>query len=146
MLNIPYSVWSGFFNDLTPEQAVDELSAAGFRYAELSLEHGIDMLAQRQRVAGNGVHAQLKILQRLVGAVGDLHRAKHGQAILLQCAVDHAEDIGKDFDFGTLQQLTVGVAEPDAFGSFRGKADAFLCGDAVLRGSARNGVFGGCNV
>lgn len=48
MLNIPYSVWSGMFNDLSPEQAVDELSSAGFRYAELSLEHGIDMLAQRE--------------------------------------------------------------------------------------------------
>lgn len=48
MLKIPYSVWSGIFNDLTPEQAVDELSAASFHYAELSLEHGIDLLAQRQ--------------------------------------------------------------------------------------------------
>lgn len=44
MLNIPCSVWSGMFNDLSPEAAVDELVAAGFAYAELSLEHGRDLL------------------------------------------------------------------------------------------------------
>lgn len=40
MLKIPYSMWSGMFNDLSPEGAVDELAAAGFTHAELSLEHG----------------------------------------------------------------------------------------------------------
>lgn len=39
-MNIPVSVWTGFFGDISPEAAVDELTNAGFTHAEFSLEHG----------------------------------------------------------------------------------------------------------
>lgn len=43
-MNMPFSVSSGFFYDLTPEAAVDEFAAAGYTHCEFGLEHGIPML------------------------------------------------------------------------------------------------------
>jgi sugar phosphate isomerase/epimerase len=43
-MNAHISVWSGYFGDLSPEEAVDELVAAGFSCAEFSIEHGIQLL------------------------------------------------------------------------------------------------------
>ena len=48
-MNIPYSIWSSYFSDLTPEAAVDELVKAGFSCTEFSDEHGAALL---DRVVG----------------------------------------------------------------------------------------------
>ena len=48
-MNIPYSIWSSYFSDLTPEAAVDELVKAGFSCTEFSDEHGAVLL---DRVSG----------------------------------------------------------------------------------------------
>lgn len=46
MKNLPLSVWSGYFNDVEPEEMVDIFLQEGFSCTELSLEHG-KMLLQR---------------------------------------------------------------------------------------------------
>ena len=38
------SMWTGFFNDLTPEEAICRLAKADYRYAELSTDHAGSML------------------------------------------------------------------------------------------------------
>lgn len=38
-MNFKYSVWTDYFNFLTVEESVEKLSAAGFSYAELSINH-----------------------------------------------------------------------------------------------------------
>lgn len=43
-MNIPYSVWSSYFAELSPEAAVDELVRAGFTCTEFSDEHGAALL------------------------------------------------------------------------------------------------------
>ena len=43
-MNMPFSVSSGFFYDLSPEAAVDEFAAAGYTHCEFGLEHGIPLL------------------------------------------------------------------------------------------------------
>ena len=40
------SMWSGFFYDLTPEKAVQQLAKADYRFMELSTEHSEKLLAQ----------------------------------------------------------------------------------------------------
>ena len=48
-MNIPYSVWSSYFTELSPEAMVDEFVRAGFSCTEFSDEHGAVLL---DRVSG----------------------------------------------------------------------------------------------
>jgi len=43
-MNMPFSISTGYFYDLSPEACVDELAAAGFTCSEFGLEHGIPLL------------------------------------------------------------------------------------------------------
>jgi sugar phosphate isomerase/epimerase len=43
-MDLKLSMWTSFFIDLTPELALEELAQAGWRYAELSDEHGKALL------------------------------------------------------------------------------------------------------
>ena len=45
-MNFKYSVWTDYFNFLPVEESVDKLSAAGFSYAELSINHTQTLLAR----------------------------------------------------------------------------------------------------
>lgn len=47
-MEIKKSISTGFFSDLSPEECVKELAAAGFQYAEFGLEHGVVMLEGSQ--------------------------------------------------------------------------------------------------
>lgn len=51
-MNLPISVWSGFYYDLAPEKAIDALLAAGFTYTELSEEHGKILLERAKGTLG----------------------------------------------------------------------------------------------
>lgn len=53
-MNAPVSVWSGYFGDLSPEEAVDELVAAGFSHGEFSIGHGIQLLKRPGTPVDNG--------------------------------------------------------------------------------------------
>ena len=43
-MNLNISMWSGFFYEMTPEEAVKQLSKANYAFAELSTEHAEKML------------------------------------------------------------------------------------------------------
>lgn len=43
-MNLNISMWSGYFHELTPEDAVKQLSKADYRFMELSTEHSEEML------------------------------------------------------------------------------------------------------
>ena len=45
-MNFKYSVWTDYYNFLSVEESVDKLSAAGFSYAELSINHTHTLLAR----------------------------------------------------------------------------------------------------
>ena len=50
-MNLPVSVWSSYFVQLSPEAMVDEFAAAGYSVTEFSDEHGAVLL---KRAAENG--------------------------------------------------------------------------------------------
>lgn len=49
-MKLPVSVWSGYFWDLSPEAAVDEMLAAGLNHTEFSIEHARVLLAREGSV------------------------------------------------------------------------------------------------
>ena len=44
--NIKLSIWSSYYVDLSPKEAIDEIARCGYRYTELSDEHTDMLLAQ----------------------------------------------------------------------------------------------------
>lgn len=51
-MNIPYSVWSSYFVDLSPEAMVDEFIKAGYSCTEFSDEHGAMLLERAAGIPG----------------------------------------------------------------------------------------------
>lgn len=45
-MNAKLSIWSAYYIDLPAERAVDEIAASGFKYSELSDEHGEELLSR----------------------------------------------------------------------------------------------------
>jgi len=61
-LNLPVSVWSSYYVDLSPEQMVDEFAAAGYTVTEFSDEHGAALLERAAGIPGGAekIGAELK--------------------------------------------------------------------------------------
>ena len=54
-MEIKCSVWSDYFSFLTIEEAIDKLSAVGFRYAELSINHTNTLLKREGKPEETGL-------------------------------------------------------------------------------------------
>ena len=70
-MNVAVSVWSDYFGDMTPEEAVDELVGCGFRYAEFAIGHALQLLERPGTPVEKGkalrAYAEQKGLQFLQG-------------------------------------------------------------------------------
>lgn len=53
-MNAKLGIWSAYYIDLSPEEAVDEIAKAGFKYSELSDEHGQILLERGKDEVATG--------------------------------------------------------------------------------------------
>ena len=110
-MNLPLSVWSSFFVQLSPEEMVDEFAAAGYSVTEFSDEHGAVLL---QRAAESGkspaqVGAELKAY---ADAKGVSFPQGHLYLAVDLCAPDAAEILLPWLDLYVSLGVRAGVLHP----------------------------------
>lgn len=110
-MNLPLSVWSSFFVQLSPEEMVDEFAAAGYSVTEFSDEHGA-MLLKRAAESGKSPAQVGAELKAYADAKGVSFPQGHLYLAVDLCAPDAAEILLPWLDLYVSLGVRAGVLHP----------------------------------